>query len=46
MQTVFNILEDKPWEDYGVNDQFYLERIYKEIKSMEPEKYNTQISLF
>jgi hypothetical protein len=46
MQTVFNLYEDKPWDDYGINDQFYLERIYKEIKSMEPEKYNDQLSLF
>jgi len=46
MQTVFNVYEEKPWEEYGINDQFYLERIYKEIKSLMPERFNNQMSLF
>lgn len=46
MQTVFNVYEEKPWEEYDVNDQFYLERIYKEIKSLMPERFDNQMSLF
>lgn len=46
MQTVFNIHKDLPWEEYGVDDQFYLERIYKEIKSLVPERFDNQMSLF
>jgi hypothetical protein len=46
LQTVFNVYEDLPFREYGINDQFYLERIYKEIKALEPEKFETQTSLF
>lgn len=46
MQTVFNVHQDLPWENYEVNDQFYLERIYKEIKSLVPERFDHQTSLF
>jgi len=45
MQTVFNVYEEKPWAEYNINDQFYLDRIYKEIKSLMPERFNNQISL-
>ncbi len=45
MQTIFNVYEEKPWDEYGINDQFYLDRIYKEIKSLMPEKFNNQTSL-
>jgi hypothetical protein len=46
LQTVFNIYEEKPWEEYCINDQYYLERINKEIKNLTPEKFDTQMSLF
>jgi hypothetical protein len=46
LQTIFNVYEKKTWEDYDVNDRFYLERIYKEIKSMYPERFDQQLTLF
>lgn len=46
LQTVFNIYEEKPWDEYNVNDQYYLEKINKEIRNLTPEKFNTQMSLF
>jgi len=46
LQTVYNKHEAKPFEEYGINDQFYLERIFKELKSIAPEDFNHQMSLF
>jgi len=46
LQRLFNVYEDLPFKEYGINDQFYLERIYKEIKGLEPEKFDFQTSLF
>lgn len=45
-QTVFNVHEDKPWEEYNIDDRYYLEKIYKEIKSLMPERFEQQTSLF
>jgi len=45
-QTVFNVYEEKPWEEYNVDDKYYLQRIYKEIKNLMPERFNQQVSLF
>jgi hypothetical protein len=45
-QTVFNVYEDKPWEEYNIDDQYYLTRIYKEIKSLVPERFSNQMKLF
>jgi len=45
-QTTFNIHEDKPWEEYNIDDRYYLEKIYKEIKSLMPERFEQQTSLF
>jgi hypothetical protein len=44
MQTVFIDYVDKPIEDYGINHEFYLEKIRKEIDGLEPNK--NQLSLF
>ena len=46
LQTVFNVYEDKPWDDYDINDKYYLEKIYKEIKSLMPERFSNQMNLF
>ncbi len=46
MQSVFNIHLEKPWEEYGVDESYYLDRIYKEIKSLMPEKFDNQLLLF
>jgi len=44
LQTVMNVYEEKSWEDYGVNDTYYLEKIYDEIGSLVPKQTN-QLSL-
>ena len=36
MQTNFSKYEEKTWEDYDVNDDYYLEQIYKEIHNICP----------
>jgi hypothetical protein len=43
--TVFNTYKELPWEHYGVDDKYYLEQIYKEIKTLEPPTKN-QLQLF
>ena len=44
MQTVFIDYVEKPFSDYNINMNFYLEKIKKEIDSLEPNK--NQLSLF
>ena len=44
MQTVFIDYEEKKFSDYNVNYDFYLQKIRKEINSLEPNK--NQLSLF
>lgn len=46
LQTVYNIHKPKPFEEYQINEQFYLSRIYKEIKSLNPERFDVQTTLF
>lgn len=53
-QTIFNKAEHKPWEDYGVNDAYYLDKIYDEIHKIErlstvlpsSGSYGQQLELF
>jgi hypothetical protein len=46
--TVNEIIETKPFESYGINTNYYLDQIYKEIHQIEKEKSlsYTQLSLF
>jgi hypothetical protein len=46
MQTVFNEFQEKPWSEYDVNDDYYLDKIYKEIEKICKTKSNSQLSLF
>jgi hypothetical protein len=50
MQTVVNDLRDinKPLSEYGINKQYYLENIYKQIEQINKVKRRsfTQLSLF
>lgn len=39
---IFNKFEDKNWEDYNINYQFYISECYKEIDNIEPK----QLTLF
>jgi hypothetical protein len=40
MQTIFNKFEKKDWKDYKINDKYYLNKIYKEIETIEGERNN------
>ncbi len=44
LQTVFIDYVEKPFEEYNINTEFYLEKIRKEIASLEPK--TNQLSLF
>ena len=35
LQTLFNKYEEKPWSDYDIDEQYYLDKIYEEIKKIE-----------
>ena len=45
IQTVFNKVESKNWEDYNVNEKYYLQAIEKEINNILNVNSN-QLSLF
>lgn len=45
-QTVFNQYEEKPWSEYRVDDNFYLDRIYSEIENIRSLKTKNQLTLF
>jgi hypothetical protein len=45
MVRLFNLYEDKPWADYEVNDDYYLDKIYEEISNIMPKK-KQQLDLF
>lgn len=45
LQTDLSYYEKKEWADYNVNDEYYLEQIYKEIHGICPPQ-KTQLSLF
>lgn len=41
----FNLYQEKSWEEYGVDDKYYLEQIYKELEAISP-KEKMQLELF
>lgn len=43
--TEFNMYEKKVWEDYDIDDKYYLDQIYKEIETLMP-KEKAQLQLF
>jgi hypothetical protein len=45
LQQEFNIFKEKNWEDYKVDESYYLEEIYKEINNLVPP-VKTQLTLF
>ena len=45
IQTVFNKTQSKPWEQYNVNEKYYLQAIEKEINNILNVNSN-QLSLF
>lgn len=42
--TVFNKYEEKRWEDYDIDDSYYLKQIHKELETLTPTKQ--QLELF
>jgi hypothetical protein len=44
LQTVFIDYVEKPFEDYNINYDFYLDKIYSEIENLEPKR--NQLKLF
>lgn len=45
MQTVYNVLEEKEWSEFNVNEDYYLDKIYKEIGNILPAP-KAQLQLF
>lgn len=45
LQTVFNVYKERPWEEYNVDDQYYLQAIYKEIENIAGARVK-QLSMF
>lgn len=44
LQTDFSLYQEQNWEDYDINESYYLDKIYKEISNITPKK--EQLSLF
>ncbi len=45
MQTLFNVYKNKAWEDYNIDESYYLDKIYREINNIIP-KVSKQLNLF
>ena len=45
-QTIFNIAEEKSWPEYRINEDYYLQNIYKMIESIEKKKQTSQLTMF
>jgi len=39
------LYQKKEWEEYGIDDKYYLEQIYKELETINP-KEKAQLELF
>ena len=46
MQTAMNVFQQKNWSEYDVNDDYYIDNIYKEIENISKTKEKSQLSLF
>ena len=44
VQTLYNLHVEKPWEQYDINEKYYLDAIYQEIANICPVK--NQLELF
>jgi DNA polymerase elongation subunit (family B) len=44
MQTVFIDYQEKPFDEYNINYDYYIEKVRKEVESLEPS--TNQLSLF
>ena len=46
LQKIFNTYQKRSWEDYDINEEYYIQKIYKEIKEMNPQLFINQYKLF
>ena len=45
-QTIYNVADEKTWGERQVNEDYYIQNIYKMIESVEKKKLNNQLTLF
>jgi hypothetical protein len=45
MQTIFNKYEKKEWEDYNININYYLTKIYEEIENIQGPREDKPVQL-
>ena len=45
LQTIFNKYIEKEFTDYNIDRKFYIDRVNREIKAMQPEIFVNQIKL-
>jgi hypothetical protein len=45
LQQIYNKAEPRKWEDYEIDEKYYLDYIYKEIANIVPQKKNEQYQL-
>lgn len=45
MQQIYNQTDSRKWEDYDIDEKYYLDYIYKEIANIVPRKTNQQYQL-
>jgi hypothetical protein len=43
---LYNIHKEKPFKDYHIDESYYLQQIYKEIRNITGRTYNTQLLMF
>ena len=46
MQTIFNQIEEKEWDEYDINYKYYLNNIKKELMNIVPHLFESQLNLF
>ena len=45
LQQIFNVYEEKPWDEYNLNMKFYIDKCNREIQAMSPEIFKNQHTL-
>jgi uncharacterized protein (DUF927 family) len=45
LQSVYNKHSEKEWEEYDVNESYYIQSAYKEIKNIIPHYFSEQLKL-
>jgi hypothetical protein len=45
LTEIFNVYQERPWEEYNINEQYYLKAIYREIENVAGARVQ-QLSMF